>query len=330
MIERPDVLRLWWQKPSLAALAVLLDLLAPLAYASDETFVSLGTGELKGVYYPVGRAICEVVNQDLRTHGVRCSPETTPGSVYNIEALRSGELDFAIVQSDLLFAAFNGKGAWLGHPFPGLRSVMSLYAELVTIMAQADSPIHDLADLAGRRVNVGSRDSGTRATWDAIQTALGWRGADQVHPMELQMGASVSALCSGAIDATLMIVGHPSSAVTAQRTACPVRFVAVGGPAIARLLHDHPYYERGAIGAADGLSTEVPTFGVRATLVTSASVNAHVVAVVAQEILTHLPELRTMLPTLGSLTLSEMIEDGLSAPVHPGATLVYRELEEHE
>src|SRR5262249_3333473 len=117
MIERPDVLRLWWQKPSLAALAVLLDLLAPLAYASDETIVSLGTGELKGVYYPVGRAICEVVNQDLRTHGVRCSPETTPGSVYNIEALRSGELDFALVQSDLLFAAFNGKGAWLGHPF---------------------------------------------------------------------------------------------------------------------------------------------------------------------------------------------------------------------
>jgi TRAP transporter TAXI family solute receptor len=179
-------------------------------------------------------------------------------------------------------------------------------------------------------VNVGSRDSGTRATWDAIQTELGWRGADQVHPMELQMGASVSALCSGAIDATLMIVGHPSFAVTAQRTACPVQFVAVGGPAIAKLLHDHPYYERGAIGAADGLATEVPTFGVRATLVTSASVNAHVVAVVAQEILTHLPELRTMLPTFGSLTLSEMIEDGLSAPVHPGATLVYRELEEHE
>jgi len=314
----------------MVALTSFVAVLPRPARAADETFVSLGTGGLNGVYYPVGKAICEVVNQDLRAHGVRCSPETTPGSVYNIDALRSGELDFAIVQSDLLYAAYNGQATWLGRPFPGLRFVMSLYPELVTIMARADAAIHDLADLAGRRVNVGSRGSGTRATWDVIQSALGWHGSELVHPVELRTDNSVSALCSGVVDSSLMIVGHPSPAVTAQRAACAINFVAVSGPAIDKLIHNHPYYQRGTIGAADRLAVEVPTFGVRATLVTSASVDARVVAVIAQEMLTHQSELQTKLPTLAGSTTDEMIKDGLGVPLHPGAAMVYTELEQRE
>ena len=334
MNKRPFVLRPCWSKPVLMIMIVIVTSVtvvrSPPARADEEAFVSLGTGELNGVYFPVGKAICDVVNQDLRTHGVRCSPETTPGSVYNIEALRSGELDFAIVQSDLLFAAYNGQATWLGHAFPGLRTVMSLYPELVTIMARADTPIRDLTDLAGRRVNVGSRDSGTRATWDVIQATLGWHGREQVHPVELRTDTSVSALCSGVVDASLMIVGHPSSAVVAQRAACAVSFVAVSGPAIDKLVHNHPYYQRGTIGAADGLVDEVPTFGVRATLVTSASADARVVAVVTQELLAHQSELRTKLPMLAGLTTDEMIKDDLGVPLHPGAAMVYTELEQRE
>jgi TRAP transporter TAXI family solute receptor len=287
-------------------------------------------GELDGVYYPVGKAICEVVNQDLRAHGVRCSPETTPGSVYNIDALRSGELDFAIVQSDLLFAAYNGQSTWLGRAYLGLRSVMPLYPELVTIMARADASIRELADLAGRRVNVGSRDSGTRATWEVIQAGLGWHGNERVHPVELRTDTSVSALCSGTVDASLMIVGHPSPAVTAQRAACAVNFVSVSGPAIDKLVESHPYYQHGAIDTPDGVTAKVPTFGVRATLVTSASVDARVVAVIAQELLAHQSELRTMVPALAALAIDEIAKDDLGAPLHQGAAMVYTDLEQRE
>src|SRR6516162_7711467 len=176
----------------LVTFAVLTSVLAVLpgpVLSADEVLVSIGTGDLHGVYYPVGKAICAIVNQDIRAHGIRCSPETTPGSVYNVDALRSGELDFAIVQSDVQYAAYNGRGVWLGYPFADLRSVMSLYPELVTVMARADSSIRNLPDLAGRRVSVGSRDSGTRATWDTIQAELGWHGSDQVHPVELRTDA---------------------------------------------------------------------------------------------------------------------------------------------
>ena len=148
------------------------------ARAGDEVFASVGTGELNGVYYPVGKAICEIVNRDLSTHGVRCSPETTPGSVYNTRAIQSGELEFGIVQADVNFNAYKGEGAWVGKPFLDLRSVLSLYPELVTVMARADSHIQDLADLAGRQVNVGSKGTGIRTTWEAIEEELGWRDAE--------------------------------------------------------------------------------------------------------------------------------------------------------
>ena len=309
------------------ALTSVVTALPTTAQGTDEVLVSIGTGELNGVYYPVGRAICAIVNQDIRAHGVRCSPETTPGSVYNIDALRSGELDFAIVQSDVEYAAYNGRGVWLGHSYADLRSVMSLYPELVTVMARADTPIHSLADLAGRRVNVGSRDSGTRATWDAIQAELGWHGSDQIHPVELRTAATVSALCSGAIDASMMIVGHPSAAVAAQEAACATSFVAVSGAAIDKLLKDRPYYQRGTIGSAYGLATEIPTFGVRAALVTSASVDTHVVAVITKELLTHLSELQALVPTLAGLASNNTNnQKGMTAPLHPGAKLVYMDL----
>jgi TRAP transporter TAXI family solute receptor len=310
------------------AIAIVTAVLPFSVRATNEVFASIGTGELSGIYYPVGNAICDVVNQDLRTNGVRCSAETTPGSVYNIEALQSGELEFAIVQSDVQYYAYTGEGPWIGRAFRSLRSVVSLYPELVTVIVRANSQIHDLADLAGRRVNVGSEGSGTRATWDAIEAAVGWRDAKRVHPVALRADATTSALCSGEIDANLMIVGHPSPLVTAQQAACPVNFVAINGSAVDKLVHDHQYYQYGTIGGgAYGIAAEVPTFGVRATLVTSASVDARVVAVCTKELLTHLGELRALHPALAGLTAGEMIKDGLTAPPHPGAAQVYKELE---
>jgi uncharacterized protein len=326
--------RISWFRRVVLAIAIVTVVTAVLPFsvrAANEVFASIGTGELSGIYYPAGKAICEIVNLDLRTDGVRCSAETTPGSVYNIEALQSGELEFAIVQSDVQYDAYTGEGPWIGRAFRSLRSVVSLYPELVTVIVRANSQIHDLADLAGRRVNVGSEGSGTRATWDAIEAAVGWRDAKRVHPVALRADATTSALCSGEIDANLMIVGHPSPLVTAQQAACPVNFVSINGPVVDKLVHENRYYQPGTIGGAVyGIAAEVPTFGVRATLVTSASVDARVVAVCAKELLTHLAELRALHPALAGLTAGEMIKDGLTAPLHPGAAQVYKNLELRE
>jgi TRAP transporter TAXI family solute receptor len=296
--------------------------------AGNEVFASIGTGELNGVYYPVGKAICQIVNRNLLIYGVRCSAETTPGSVYNIDAVQSGELEFAIVQSDVQFAAYKGEGVWTGRPFHGLRSVAFLYPELVTVIARADSNIRDLTGLAGRRVNVGSKGTGTRATWDAIEAELGWSNEQRVKPVELRADATTSALCTGAIDASLLIVGHPSPLVTTQQAACAVNLVAITGPAIDKLVHDHLYYQRRTIPAEMyEMTADVPTFGGRATVVTSATVDARVVAVIAKAVLANVAELRALHPALARLRVREMINGGLTAPLHPAAAQVYKELE---
>ena len=310
------------------ALTLAVAILPVSARADDEVFASVGTGQLNGIYYPVGKAICQIVNRDLHTHGVRCSPEATPGSVYNMAALKSGELEFAIVQSDVQFAAYHGDETWTGRAFSDLRSVFSLYPELVTIIARADLHIREFPELAGRRMNVGAQGSGIRTTWDAIEAGFGWSGQQQVRPAELKGDASIAALCNGAIDASMMIIGHPSSLVRSQLDACAANFVAVTGPAIDKLIHSRPYYRSETIPAdAYGIAAAVPTFGGRAALVTSASVDARVVAVIAKTVVAHIAELRTLNPVLARLSARGMTTDGLVAPLHPGAAEAYKALD---
>jgi TRAP transporter TAXI family solute receptor len=145
--------------------------------------------------------------------------------------------------------------------------------------------------------------------------------------MELRADATTVALCDGTIDASLLIVGHPSPLVKNQLAACAVNFVAVTGPAIDKLLHNRLYYQRGAVPAdLYGVAADVPTFGGRATLVTSASADARVVAVIAKAVLAHIADLRTLHPALAGLRERNMVGDGLTAPLHRGAEQVYKEM----
>ena len=301
---------------------------SPSLAADDQkfhSFDSLGTGEMSGVYYPVGGAICALVNRDTRATGVRCSRETTPGSVYNIDALRSGELEFAIVQTDVAFTAYNGKGAYSDKPFPELRTVLVLHPELVTIVARLGIDV--LADLPGKRINVGPEGSGTRLTWEAIQKAIGLSDAQAPDIVDMPADAIGGALCSGAIDAGLLVVGHPSQRVSALMSRCPLGVVAVGGPAIDSLVASAPYLRKGWIpGDPYGLVGNTPSFGVSAVLMTTASMDSRAVAAFARALVTHLEILKTKHPALANLSVHEMVTGNLPAPLHPAAAPVFKEL----
>jgi hypothetical protein len=308
----------------------MISLLAALSAPArtEEVFASVGTGEINGVYYPVGRAICEVVNRNLSVTGVRCSAEATPGSVYNVNEVRSGELDFAIVQSDIALGAYSGKGAWTGKPFTELRSVFVLYPELVTIIARTEAGIRGIADLAGKRLNIGRRGSGTRSTWESIEAALGWKETERIHATDLRADATTRAMCTGDIDANLLIVGHPSPLAQTQLSACATNLAAVSGPAVDKILAALPYFHSSPIpGEPYGLPADVPSIGINALLVASTNADARVVAVVAKAVVGHVAELRGMHPALARLKTREMIASWLPAPLHPGAMQAYKELE---
>src|SRR6056297_338974 len=136
-------------------------MMAPTANA--EEFITIGTGGVTGVYYPTGGAICRLVNQGRRDHGIRCSVESTGGSVYNINTIRAGELEFGVAQSDWQYHAYNGTSKFEDDgPFEKLRAVFSVHPEPVTILARDGSGIDNITDLKGKRVNIGNPGSGTR------------------------------------------------------------------------------------------------------------------------------------------------------------------------
>jgi len=319
-------LRLSRRRVVTASLATIFAACAP-ARSWAETFVSIGSGEMTAVYYPVAKAICEAIFSELKDQGFWCSAETTPGSAYNVEHIVTGELEFGIVQSDVLFSAYKGIGRWDGKPVTELRSVLCLFPELVTIIARASANIHVLADLAGKRVSVGTLATGPRTTWDLISPDLDLSAPVQLR--ELRQSETASALCNGTIDASFFVVAHPSELVSNQLAACPANFVAATGPVVDKLVSNYPFYTRGFIPTElYHLSDEILSFGPEATLVTSASSDPRMVAAIVKAIMMHIAQLKTMQPVLADLDADHMVAQTLTAPapLHPVAAAIYQEM----
>lgn len=291
------------------------------------TTVSFGTGELNGLYYPVGQAICDIINRDPRKDGVRCSAEETAGSIYNIDAIRNGDLEFGIVQSDIARAAYTGVGDYADHPFIGLRSVLVLHPELITIIVKKDSGIHGITDLAGRRVNVGRLGSGPFATWNTIEAALGWNDSQKAQITDLGPIDASKALCDGNIDASLLVAGHPSETVRMQLSACATELVPVSGPEIDALVLSAPYLRKGSVpGALYGLEADTPTIGTNAVVMTSEGEDPRIVASFAQVIVANIDKLRARNAALANLTVEDMTGGNVPAPFHPAASKVFEGL----
>lgn len=315
-------------KPLLSGLAIAAALATAPAFA-QQTFISIGTGGVTGVYYPAGGAICRLVNRDRAEHGIRCGVESTGGSIFNLNAIRSGELEFGVAQSDWQYHAYQGTSQFEATgAFEGLRAVFSLHPEPFTVVARADSGITSFDDLRGKRVNIGNPGSGQRGTMDVVLQAMGWTTADFAVASELPPAEQALALCDNNIDAMVYTVGHPSGAIQEATTACDTVLVNVDNDAIRALVAERDYYRMATIpgGMYRGSPNDVTTFGVGATFVTSADVPEEVVYQVTRAIFENLDQFRGLHPALGILDPAEMVSDGLSAPLHPGAERYYREV----
>jgi len=311
----------------IALVAAALSLTAALqAQAAEKPrFISLGAGAASGVYYPVGRAICRIVNR-VAAATARCSVESTPGSVYNAARIFSGELDFALVQSDTQFNSYGGHGIWTGKAVTGMRSVMSLHPELLTILAREGAALR-LDGLKRGRINVGAAGSGARSAWRALEEATGWPAEDRVKPSELKADMALSGVCRGDLEATLLLVGHPSAMVREHIAACPLVLVPVEGAAADALVTAKPFYRRGLIPAGIyGNPLPVPSIGVSALLVTDAKTDPELVRTLVLAVFANLEELRAAHPALAGLVPAAMAGDAMTAPLHPGAEKAYREL----
>jgi len=296
--------------------------------AADQTFVTIGTGGVTGVYYPTGGAISRLVNKGRKVHNIRCSVESTGGSVYNLNAIRAGELDMGVCQSDWQYHAYHGTSKFAKKgPNKNLRAVFSVHPEPFTVVARADSGIKNFADLKGKRVNIGNPGSGQRGTMEVVMKALGWTKADFKLASELKSAEQSSALCDNKIDAIVFTVGHPSGSIKEATTSCDSVMVNVTGPAIDKLVNEADYYRTASIpgGMYRGTDTDTTTFGVGATFVSSTNTPENVIYHIVKAVFENFDSFKKLHPAFANLKKEEMIKDGLSAPLHDGAKKYYKE-----
>ncbi|KJY89458.1 C4-dicarboxylate ABC transporter substrate-binding protein [Vibrio neptunius] len=305
-------------------------LLGTTFYASaSDRFITIGTGGVTGVYYPTGGAICRLVNKTKKEHGIRCSVESTGGSIYNINTIRAGELDLGIAQSDWQYHGYNGTSKFSdAGPFKELRAVFSVHPEPFTVVARADSGIKSFEDLKGKRVNIGNPGSGQRGTMEVLMDQYGWTTKDFKLASELKAAEQSKALCDNKIDAMVYVVGHPSGAIQEATTSCDSHIVQVSSPQVNKLLSDASYYRTATVpgGMYKGNPDDVQTFGVGATFVSSTAVPEDVVYNTVKSVFENFDDFRKLHPAFANLKKEEMVKDGLSAPLHPGALKYYKEV----
>jgi TRAP transporter TAXI family solute receptor len=300
-----------------------------VADAFATQYVTIGTGGVTGVYYPTGGAICRLVNKTRKEHGIRCSVESTGGSVYNLNTIRAGELDMGVAQSDWQYHAYNGTSKFKEQgPNKDLRAVFSVHPEPFTVVARTDSGIKNFKDLKGKRVNIGNPGSGQRGTMEVVMAAEGWTKADFKLASELKSSEQSKALCDNKIDAIVFTVGHPSGSIKEATTSCDSVMVNVTGPAIDKLVTDNDYYRTATIpgGMYRGSAEDTMTFGVGATFVSSDKVSEEVIYQVVKAVFENFDDFKKLHPAFAHLNPTEMIKDGLSAPLHKGAIKYYKEV----
>ncbi len=297
--------------------------------ASKRIFVTIGTGGVTGVYYPTGGAISRMINKKFKQYGIKATVESTAGSVYNINAVLSGDLEFGIAQSDRQYQAYHGLAEWKkAGPQKKLRSIFSIHPESITLIASVESGIKRLQDLRGKRVNIGNPGSGQLQNSKDVLEAAGIP-LSSIHVEQAKAVEAPSLLQDGRIDAFFYTVGHPNGNIKeATSGRLKVRLIPIEGPGIDALLKRYPYYAKTIIPIKfypKAENTEdVPSIGVKATFVTSADVDEKVVYAITKEVFDNLEEFKKLHPAYSVLTKEKMLQ-GLSAPIHKGALRYYRE-----
>ncbi len=295
--------------------------------AADK-FITIGTGGVTGVYYPAGGAICRLMNKGRKSHGMRCTVESTEGSIDNIEQLKSNDIDIAVAQSDWQYHAYNGTDYFSNRkPLTQLRSLFSLHSEPFTVVARKDSGITDFDGLKGKRVNVGAIGSGMRATMDFIMKQKGWAYSDFSEVSELKAAEQTQALCDDQIDVMVYAAGHPNGAIQEVTTTCETVIIPVEGKEIDSLIAENPYYAYTVIpgGMYLGTDKDVKTIGVKATFVATKSLGEEVVYQLVKAVFDNFDSFRTLHPVFEILDPQRLVHEGNTAPLHPGAAKYFKE-----
>lgn len=293
------------------------------------TFVTIGTGGVTGLYYPTGGALSRMLNKRVKEFKIKATVESTSGSVFNINAVLTGDMEFGIAQSDRQFQAYQGLAEWSKTgPQTSLRSIFAIHPEPITLVVSESSEIENIEQLKDKRINLGNPGSGQLQNSKDVLLAAGF-SEDDISAEYVKAVEAPGLLQDERLDGFFYTVGHPNGNIKeATSGRIKVRIIPITGDARDKMIKKYPYYAKAMIPHAfypRALNTEdIETIGVKATFITSKNVGEDIVYAITKVVFENFEEFKTLHSAYKVLTKENMLE-GLSAPIHSGALKYYKE-----
>jgi TRAP transporter TAXI family solute receptor len=310
-----------------------------LLQAQEMRFFRIGTGGVAGTYYPIGGLIADIISSppgarpcerggSCGVPGLVAIAQSSNGSVANVDAIQSGELESGFVQSDIAFWAYTGTGIFEGKgKADNLRAIASLFAESIHIVTRKAADIRSVRDLRGKRVSLDEPGSGTLVDARIILEAFGLSEAD-IEPEYIKPSPALTKMRNNQLDAYIIVAGYPTGSVEELASSIGCGLVPIEGPEVEALLRKYPFFVKDLIpaGTYEGIGA-TPTLSVGAQWMVDARVDQDLVYGITKALWN--PTARQLLDnghTKGkSITLATAL-DGIAVPLHPGAERYYREV----
>ncbi len=293
------------------------------AFAAKK-FVSIASGWVVGVYYPLAGAISNIAHKNLPD--IKITVESSGASVANAKLIASGDADMAILQNDIAFFALHGVKPIFDKPVANIRGITSLYQEHCQIQARKDAKIASVKDLKGKRVCVGPLGSGTEQNAIQILEAYGMKFEDFAKIERLTATESSDYLKDGRIDAAFYSVGVGAAGLvdTAMTVDCVI--VPVDGSQRDELMKKYPFFTKAVVpkGAYKGMDQDVPTVAMMAILVARSEMEEAMAYQITKAIFDNLKDIERAHAKGKELTLETALV-GMTIPLHPGAEKFFKE-----
>lgn len=288
----------------------------------DKKFINIGTGGTAGTYYPIGGAMAEILNKDIK--GVNASAQSTGASVANINMLKDGSVDLAIVQNDITYYAVNGTEMFADKKVDTLKGIATLYPETCQFVTLEASGIKSIADLKGKRVAVGAAGSGAEANARQILETYGITYSD-IDAQYLSFSEGASALKDGNVDAAFLTAGYPTASVQDIASQNPVALLPIDDDRAEALISKYPFYTKTTIPAGTyGFANETKTVSVMAMLVANDKVDDALGYDIAKALFSNLDRLQAS-HSVGKLITKEGALKGMPIPMNVGAEKYFKE-----
>lgn len=280
-------------------------------------FLNIATGGTAGTYYPLGGALAELLNQNIK--GMNASAQSTGASVANVNMLKDGSVDIAFIQNDIAYYAANGKEMFKDNKVENIRGIAALYPETVQFVTTADKGIKSIADLKGKKVAVGASGSGAEANARQILGAYGLT-YDDIDAQYLSFGEAADALKDGNVDVGVVVAGFPTAAIQDLAANKSAALVNIDAEHADKLMKQYPYFTKITVpkGTYPGQEEDVNTVAVKCVIVTTDKLSDDLGEQIVKAIYEHLDRMKAA-HAVGKYITKDTALEGMSIKMNAGA-----------